>query len=441
MERASFSVILMLYLIVASLFAVRTPPWQAPDEPAHYNYVAQVAQRGCCPLIEMGDWQSAYQSQLTTERFRADLLDRLSTIQYEDHQPPLYYLLASVPYRLFGGDLYALRLFSVALGAFVVVGTYYIGRMMFPSEPWIALGAMALVAFLPQHVAVLASVNNDALAEALIVLALAAVLHYLQDERPSPLWLGVIVGLGFLTKASTYFLAGILGVAIFLRWWRHSPPRPMGALIRAGALFLLPALLLGGIWWGRNIAVYGFPDFLGLGAHDVVVADQPRAADWIAELGWGDYLNRAVHTTFKSFWGQFGWMALPLDNVLGGRIYPLFLGLMLLAGVGIVLRAKKFQKIDVRWIILILTLFLAIIAYIYYNTEFVQFQGRYLFPGLVPFALLMARGIATWWELWGGRWPNARWLSVFVWCSLALLDLYLLERVIVPGLSVSLLTN
>lgn len=438
MERGLFSFILILYFIVAGLFAVRTPAWQAPDEPAHYNYIAQVAENGCCPLIEMGDWQSAYQSQLTTQRFHPRLLDRLHTIQYEDHQPPLYYLLASVPYRLSNGNLVVLRFFSVVLGAVVVVGAYIVGRLICPDEPWIALGAMAIVAFLPQHVAVMASVNNDMLAEAIIVIALIAGLRYLKDGRPSPVLLGIIVGLGFLAKASAYFLAGVLAIALALRWWRHRQTMSANALIRAGVLFLFPAVLLGLLWWGRNIVVYGFPDFLGLGAHDRVVADQPRTADWIAELGWGEYLNRAVQTTFKSFWGQFGWMALPLDNVLNGRIYPLFLGLMLLAGSGLFIRLRQRGRGNDGGIILILTLLLAIMAYIYYNTEFVQFQGRYLFPGLVPFALLMAGGMAVWWNILGERWPQIRWIGVLLWCALALLDLYLLERVIVPGLSAAL---
>ncbi|MDI6834774.1 MAG: MarR family winged helix-turn-helix transcriptional regulator, partial [Rhizobiaceae bacterium] len=32
-----------VYLALASLYAIRTPAWQAPDEPAHYNYIRQIA--------------------------------------------------------------------------------------------------------------------------------------------------------------------------------------------------------------------------------------------------------------------------------------------------------------------------------------------------------------------------------------------------------------
>ena len=53
------ALILIAYFIVGGLFAVYTPAWQAPDEPAHYNYILQVAHEGCCPKIELGDWDSA----------------------------------------------------------------------------------------------------------------------------------------------------------------------------------------------------------------------------------------------------------------------------------------------------------------------------------------------------------------------------------------------
>ena len=36
--------ILVCYFVLGGLFAVLIPPWQVPDEPAHYNYVRQLAQ-------------------------------------------------------------------------------------------------------------------------------------------------------------------------------------------------------------------------------------------------------------------------------------------------------------------------------------------------------------------------------------------------------------
>ncbi len=41
---------------LGALFAVQTPAWQAPDEPAHYNYVRYLAENGAFPVLHMGDY-------------------------------------------------------------------------------------------------------------------------------------------------------------------------------------------------------------------------------------------------------------------------------------------------------------------------------------------------------------------------------------------------
>ncbi|HRF98354.1 MAG TPA: hypothetical protein PLZ51_24265, partial [Aggregatilineales bacterium] len=56
------------YLICGVLFALYTPLWQTPDEPAHYHYIAQVATIGL-PKIEAGDWDSPYLDRLKSTKF------------------------------------------------------------------------------------------------------------------------------------------------------------------------------------------------------------------------------------------------------------------------------------------------------------------------------------------------------------------------------------
>ena len=91
----------------------------------------------------------------------------IDPIRYEFHQPPLYYALAAPIYGLTGGDPFSLRLFSVALGAGIVLLAYAIARRVFPVRPALALGTAAFVAFLPQHLATVAQIGNDVLAELL----------------------------------------------------------------------------------------------------------------------------------------------------------------------------------------------------------------------------------------------------------------------------------
>src|SRR5664279_2254249 len=444
-ERALFILLILVYLIVGALFAVRTADWQAPDEPAHYNYVAQVTTNGCCPVLEVGDWNSAYLDTLKAVRFRPDTLGDLATIQYEDHQPPLYYLLASVVFRLTSGSLLALRLFSVILGAGVVAGAYAVGKALLPGQPQIALGAAAFVAFVPQHIAMLAAVNNDSLAELIVAVTLWLTILYLKTERIKAWQLGVLVGLGLLTKVDTIFLAGIVPLAILIKGWigRGENEAQIRVPIRGLIAFALPVLILGGVWWARDVSVYGFPDIFGLGRHNLVVADQLRTADYIAQLGVGEYLRQGITTTFDSFWGQFGWMALPLKSWMYTALL-IFLGIAAVGVlVGLVRRLPREPDRAAQrgaWAIISLTAALAVAQYLYYNSEFVQFQGRYMFPGLIPLSVWIALGFDGWRRLvfadgdGQGRITLRPYVGVAVIALLIPLDLYLVWRVI-PGLT------
>src|SRR5512135_1174920 len=100
---ALLALILLLYLVLATLYAVYTPPWQAPDEPAHYNYIRYVAQNGSFPVLHMGDYPHAYLEQIKAAGFPPSM--PIDSIRYEFHQPPLYYALAAVVFTAAHGAL------------------------------------------------------------------------------------------------------------------------------------------------------------------------------------------------------------------------------------------------------------------------------------------------------------------------------------------------
>ncbi len=140
--------VLAAYFVVGGLYAARIPAWQAPDEPAHYNYVRQLAQTGAYPVIAPGD----YDQQLIGERIappgaRPDF--PLDAVQYEDHQPPLFYTLAVPVFLAFGGALQPLRLLSLLAGALTVVFAYLAVLEILPRQASVAALAAAFVALLP----------------------------------------------------------------------------------------------------------------------------------------------------------------------------------------------------------------------------------------------------------------------------------------------------
>ncbi|MCS7178357.1 MAG: glycosyltransferase family 39 protein [Anaerolineae bacterium] len=406
--RLSLALILFLYVLTGVLYAVYTPPWQAPDEPAHYNYIRALAEERTLPVIEKGDYDQAYLNGLTAEKFPPGR--SIAPLRYEDHQPPLYYLLAVPIYLLSGGALIPLRLFSVALGLLLLMVADRLVRDLFPDRPFLALATVILMALCPQHVAMTAAVNNDPLAELVLGLALWLAIR----PHPRPWTLGAVVGLALLTKTTAYVALPVALVALGWRGTRQSAEErgcstkavksggsslPASYVVRAGPM-LLAALLLAGPWLIRNITVYGWTDPLGLARHNAIVQGQPRTAEWLAQYGFSGLAARFLRTTFQSFWGQFGWMGVPMHP----PVYLALAFLSLLLGMGFLAwvldhRRPRLTVLQRRGaVLLLLSATLTGLSYLWYNLTFVQHQGRYLFPALIPLALAGALALEWWAE-------------------------------------------
>jgi hypothetical protein len=409
--------LLIAYLIGGWGFAYYTPDWQAPDEPAHYNYVAHIASTVTLPVLQMGDYNQQKLEILLSTNF----LRRLppTVLRYENYQPPLYYLLVTPIYWVSNGSLFAMRLFSVLLGALTVLLLYLCLTLVFPGKTLIPLGAAAFSALLPMHMAISASVNNDGLAELLMMASMLVLLRWMRErfyngsaQRKHLLWLGILMGLGMLTKIYAYLMLPlVVAVVVAVVWlsprvqathYESVALSPTRESLKQGLYHVLwvvvPAVLLALPTWIRNIYLYGAWDFLGLAWHDQVVAGQPRTDQWIAEVGWIAYSERAFSFTFQSFWGVFGWMSVFMDE----RIYTallLFTGVIFLgvlwATVRFISGGPDTDMDGFQLAVLILfglMLVVVIAGYVGYNFKFVQHQGRYFFWGLLPISTVVALG-------------------------------------------------
>ncbi|HEY3290324.1 MAG TPA: glycosyltransferase family 39 protein [Anaerolineae bacterium] len=463
-------VVLAVYLVIGGLFAVLIPPWQVPDEPAHYNYVRQLAQTGAYPVISIGDYnQDLIGTQIAPPDARPTV--SLDAVQYEDHQPLLFYTLAVPVFLMFNGALIPLRLFSLLIGAFVIVFAYLAILAIFPEHRTIAAFAAAFIALLPQHVFMMSGFNNDSLSEALIALtvylSVRLILESGEAERrriscsPFPLrssapllLLSIVVGLAFLTKAQAYLALPIAVFSVFVAGYRK---QPLAQVLRSVILVIVIAVVIGLPWWIHGLQVYGGTDVLGLQRHNLVVAGQPTTAEWIAQYGWSGLLSRMAQFTFQSFWGKFGWMSIVLDR----RFYLMFLGVTVVSVVlflawwahGLSAQRRLKGKTETTsgasiyspWLVLtheqklaldmLAVLALGAVAgFIWYNLQFVQHQGRYLYSGLIPIGL----GISLGWHFILSRRALALRLQRWLWLALLLafvaLDAHLLFRVILPAM-------
>jgi 4-amino-4-deoxy-L-arabinose transferase-like glycosyltransferase len=402
LSRAALASIIFVYCVLGLAYAVETPRWQTPDEPAHYNYVVYLAENLSFPVLQMGDYPHEYLEEIKAAGFPPEM--SIESIRYESHQPPLYYVLAAAVHRVasplgFDGQFLALRLLSVLLGATLLVVTYAVVSELFPGELFVSLAATAFVAMLPMHIAMSAAINNDTLAEVVLALVVWLCLREIKVglSQRQAVALGLLVALALLTK-TTIYVPVVLSVLVALaarareRGWRTF-------LIRSGTIYGL-GLLLSGWWFVRNAITYGVWDLFAWHRHDSIVVGQPTTAQWIADYGLAKTVQDFFTVSFRSFWAQFGWMGVLIDS----RLYLLLGVLSMAVAVGLVLwvwrvarspeKLTRFQ----RWALLLLLLVFLVVAaaHVSYNLKFVQHQGRYLFPALAPIAIAFALGLSEW---------------------------------------------
>ncbi|HLY65044.1 MAG TPA: hypothetical protein VKU60_05880, partial [Chloroflexota bacterium] len=192
--------IVLLYLVLALAYARATPAWQAPDEPAHFNYVRELAETGDLPVLEPG----AYPASVVPLAPSARPTD-ISAFQYEAHQPPLFYALAALAYKL-NPSLFAVRALSVLFGALLLPVAFWCSRLSVPQCPWLWLAASAFVAFIPVQLFDAGSAENDTLGELITSLLLLVYLALVSGWSSRWRWamVGGLAGLAVLTKVNIY---------------------------------------------------------------------------------------------------------------------------------------------------------------------------------------------------------------------------------------------
>jgi hypothetical protein len=240
------------------------------------------------------------------------------------------------------------------------------------------------------------------------------------------------LALALLTKTTAYVGVGLAAVAVLIR--RQSEGQTWKWAAGQLAWMIVPASLLSAPWFLRNGSVYGWQHPLGLARHNEIVEGQVRTAEYLAQHGWANWLNRLFRWTFRSFWGQFGWMGV----VLPARIYQALALLSVFLGAGFLwwllsARRPRLTELQRGALVLLLTSSLLTgLSFLWYNVTFVQHQGRYLFPALIAIGTAAALGLDT----LVGILPRIvrPWAVVAFFTGLAALDVLCLFRYIIPSL-------
>lgn len=416
---------IILYFILALalgrgiIYASIVPPWQAPDEPPHFER-ARAA-------LTAAEWTSTAENgpewygELARSLFTFDLFDFLDTrrLTYSPDAPLNRYIAlyqeaynglygSRVTYALIGWplflarqqditlQLYLVRLNTVLMNVGIILLAYLLTKTIFPHEPFLYLGVPVLILFNPQHTHMLSTVNNGNLAE---LLALAALYVLVRGMLQGFSWLNILLVLVFSlaamwTKATAYFLPFAIGSAALFYLWRYR---------RHWRWWFLPAgvFLVG-------LTYYFAPERLKLLI--------PGA--WKTLQAQGFYLDPIVpQDLFRSFWAMPGWTIFYVHP----RWYQLLaLGCILaFVGLGMFLMTRwrslwvgKFQAKAQTLMVLAVATIMAIGILLAWNGithSIVYRQGRSIYPVLVPISIFLLLG---WRQLIPKNWRKIGLLAV-----------------------------
>lgn len=439
MHRSILSIIIILYLLLASLYAIYTPKWQAPDEPAHFNYIRSIAETGALPVLQSGDYDQDYLEKIKAAKFPASL--SIDSIRYESYQPPLYYLAAAPIYLIAhaGGldaTVISLRLFSVVLGGLLLLVAFNIVREIFPDDRFLALAAVGAIATVPQHIAISASIGNDTAAELLLALILWLAVRRIKNEIADKRFVilgGTLFGAALLTKQTAYVPGAALLIGAEIARLKLQNIHFTFYSLRFMLLSFAVSAILFAPWLVRGMLTYGITDPLGIARHDAIVVGQPTTAEMIERYGLTHIVFDYFAITSKSFWAQFGWMGVLIND----RLYVLLFAVTGIAILGFLFWSLKITRhretlTQVQhWCVglLVILVITTVADYIAYNFKFFQLQGRYLFPAMIPIALFLIIGLR---EIIAREYE--RLVFVILYLGMVALDLASLFLYIVPQL-------
>jgi len=415
-------IIIAAFLILGLIFSVTVPLFESPDEIWHFAFADHLAKGGGLPVfaekksafLREGGQPPLYYAAVALAILPFDRADFPNWVRFNASHPAVTRGATSDTPNIFihtaredppwTGSVLAIhvaRLVSLLFGALTLVGIYLVGRIVTGREDLALLGA-TLTAFTPQFVFICSSVNNDSLAAATATWVGIAALQIsnvkCQISKRYAVWVGIVLGLGLLSKLGGLILIPLVGLAFLIRWFRRRSllKSEIWNLMFEICLVFGTAALVSGWWFVRNIALYGDPLGWSVWLSDIGVRT-PTPAVW--------QLVPEFPALFRTYWAD-----LP-GFPLSGPIYMALAVVTLVAVVGFfksllsnlqppisVLRLPTSDlKFDVWNSIFVLAWLGVVVAGVLrYMQTTPAAQGRLLFPALAPIGVLMAWGLGAW---------------------------------------------
>ncbi len=408
--------ILSVYGVMGIWFSIVVPPFETPDEIYHYAFARYVAAGNGLPVqgeSSTGPWEQEgsqaplyyiITGALTAPIDQSDF-DTLAAVNPRGNiGDPLYpgnknrMLYSSVRHPLLGTNLalHVGRWFSLVLGACTLLLLYGTANFAFPNSDWLPVVALVLVAFMPQFIFISASFTNDSM----VIVMSAAVVYWLarlltgyrdRDVRMHE-WmiLGVLLGLAALSKLQALGLVVLAsGVAVFIAWQKRS----WRLFFTAAIATAIPALLIAGWWYWRNMALYG--DWTGL--QHLIALNGLRTDSMDIDDFWREFRGLRY-----SFWGLFGWFNILLPvwfyTIMDVVTVTAIVGAIATVGTSFAREHWSVIKRTEGQVRLMLFVWIGLSSalLLYWMMRALGSQGRLLFPAVTAIAVWIVISLNFW---------------------------------------------
>jgi hypothetical protein len=266
-----------------------------------------------------------------------------------------------------------------------------------------------------------AAINNDIIAGLTGTALLYICLLVLQDglHKGVSVWMGIIFGLGVLSKIHLAALAPVIILTLVIAARRQRDPEPgksgWNLWLRSSLIVSCIAGVMTGWWFVRNWLLYG--DLTGMSRLNALWGGRTPDGNFWA-------LQQGLPYLWSSLWGRFGYGQIPLPS-------PFYWIVAVFCVVGILghlrVKSRMISSAVLGVFLLAILLFLGIVSY-YILIQPAGAMGRFLFPVFPIFTVLVIAG-------WAKFVPSSRLLSGFVVLGMACFSVIALVDYWYPAVS------
>jgi len=410
------------------------PLWEGYDESSHFGYIQHIAEKKILPTYQDQlsneivytfdktpmsnslEWVTAYSGKevltypystywddfdlkkiqnnrklITSQPIESRIESEPLVPIYEAQQPPVSHLVHVPVYLLFYDQdiltrVFALRIFSVFVTAAAAVVAYKTISLLF-DDRFIRVGSLMFIVFNPMFTTNISRVNNEAVTILLFSVFLYLMVLYLKGKINTKfvLVIGVVTGLGLLTKSTFMPAVLLVPIFIFLKHIQNNTIKPriskLQSLKNLGLIFGITFPMVSWLYYERIVS----GNFSGIeGVHGISFGEYIQG---FFEIPW--YMFNYIF--FHSFWGMYGTSQVWAPPAYF-QIVLVLIGISIAClGYGIAIKLKQHgSKIFRNWryqsiFAVAISFVLIIVGQIIFNIQHWVVEGGFLAAGWYSF--------------------------------------------------------